>query len=202
MELWVLPGAQLVTAVLTQNGQPLQWLHPSLGGTPRVYTPIDQMADMIQRGRDSDLCSFGKDPDKIVTPYRLRDLTWVELNNPRLAIALEGFLGQLDCHFGPHRWVSAFLQLEWQEPCLFLKNPIPKVPNVFTDGGHLGAAVAIFHPGTPSPEQFLHPCEGSAQYKELMAIALALKNVPACMNLFSDSLYAVNLLPGLVWSHI
>lgn len=35
-----------------------------------------------------------------------------------------------------------------------------------------------------------------------MAIVLALKKVLECMNLFSDSLYAVNLLPDLVWSHI
>ena len=47
-----------------------------------------------------------------------------------------------------------------------------------------------------------HEVEGSAQFKELFAIFMALDFIPEPFNLFSDSLYVVNLLPNLVEAHI
>ena len=137
-----------------------------------------------------------------LSPHRLKDFIWIEIKYPCLAMAMEGFEGQLDCHFSPHQWVLAFPHLKWWGPCLFLKDPIPNAPNIFTDGGQFEAAVIIYHPGLAIPDQFLHPYQGSAQFKEHMGITLALQKVPVPMNLFSDSLYAVNLLPGLAHSYI
>ena len=50
--------------------------------------------------------------------------------------------------------------------------------------------------------EYFGPCEGSAQFKESFAVVMVLTKVPEPMNLFSDSLYVVNLLPGLLNSHI
>ena len=87
-------------------------------------------------------------------------------------------------------------------PQLFLFKPIPNALNVFTDGGKSGAAVVVFRPPQQSQQanqhiqKYFEPCEGSAQFKELFAVVMALTNVPEPINLFSDSLYVVNLLPG------
>ncbi|XP_008584527.1 PREDICTED: LOW QUALITY PROTEIN: olfactory receptor 10A2-like [Galeopterus variegatus] len=53
-----------------------------------------------------------------------------------------------------------------------------------------------------APATHFHPYDGSAQYKELLAILLALQKEPDPINLFTDSLYAANLLPGLPGAHI
>ena len=85
---------------------------------------------------------------------------------------------------------------------------MPDALNAFTDGGKHGAAAVVFQPPQQSqqPDQHIRkyfgPCEGSAQFKELFAVVMVLTKVPEPMNLFSDSLYVVNLLPGLLNSHI
>ena len=85
---------------------------------------------------------------------------------------------------------------------------MPDALSVFTDGGKNGAAAVMFQPPQQSqpPDQHIRkyfgPCEGFAQFKELFAVVMALTKVPEAMNLFSDSLYVVNLLPGLLNSHI
>ena len=85
---------------------------------------------------------------------------------------------------------------------------MPDALNAFTDGGKNGAAAVMFQPPQQSqpPDQHIRkyfgPCEGFAQFKELFAVVMALTKVPEAMNLFSDSLYVVNLLPGLLNSHI
>ena len=74
--------------------------------------------------------------------------------------------------------------------------------NVFTDGGWLRAAVVVYPENNKEPQRYVYACEGSAQFKELMAIALALSKVSKPMNLFSDSLYVGTLLPGLLGFYI
>lgn len=44
--------------------------------------------------------------------------------------------------------------------------------------------------------------EGSAQFKELFVVVMALHMISESFNLFSDSLYVVNLLLNLVEAHI
>ena len=101
------------------------------GGTPRVYTCIDQMADLIQKGRDIAVRCYAREPDKIVIPYRQSDFEWIQRNNRRITLALEGYLGILDCHYGPHKWVTFFGRLDWRAPQLFLFKPIPDALKVF-----------------------------------------------------------------------
>lgn len=45
-------------------------------------------------------------------------------------------------------------------------------------------------------------CEGSAQYKEMMGIYIALQKVLESCNLYLDSSYVVNLLPNLPYVYI
>ena len=165
------------------------------------------MADLIQKGRDIAVWCYAHEPDKIVIPHRLSDFEWIQRNNGRWALALEGYLGILDCHYGPHKWVTFFGRLDWRAPQLFLFKPIPDALNVFTDGGKHGATV-VFQPPQQSqqPDQHIRkyfgPCEGSAQFEELFAVVMVLTKAPEPMNPFPDSLYVVNLLPGLLNSHI
>ena len=67
VQLWVLPSPSLLMAALVQGGKPLQWVHISLGGTPRVYTCIDQMADLIQKGRDMQSDAMRMNPIRLLS---------------------------------------------------------------------------------------------------------------------------------------
>ena len=67
LQLWVLPSPSLLMAALVQGGKPLQWVHISLGGTPRVYTCIDQMADLIQKGRDTQSDAMRMNPIRLLS---------------------------------------------------------------------------------------------------------------------------------------
>ena len=89
------------------------------------------MADLIQKGRDIAVRCYAHEPDKIVIPHRLSDFEWIQRNNGRIALALEGYLGILDCHYGPHKWVTSFGRLDWRVPQLFLFKPIPDALKVF-----------------------------------------------------------------------
>ena len=127
---------------------------------------------------------------------------------PTVAIALEGFSGNIDCHYGPYKWMNSFGKLQWKIPMLFITQADPSFHTAFTDGGKVGASVVIFPPHsdtdrTPTPQKSLiHLVQGSAQFKELYAVVLALSTIKGPLNLFSDSLYVVNLLPNLIDAHI
>ena len=50
--------------------------HTTLGGTPRVYFLVDQITDMIIKIRDTSLQHYGKDPSKLIIPFKIKDLEW------------------------------------------------------------------------------------------------------------------------------
>lgn len=119
----------------------------------------------------------------------------------RLAASLEGYLSTIYCHYGPHKWVSSFNCLDWEDPAVFTNKPLCHAYNVFTDGGREGAVTVVFLPDHVCKTYF-KPCQGLAQNKEVFAVVLALAKVKEPFNLFSDSLYVVNLLPGLAQAYI
>ena len=80
LSLWVLTGQSLATAVITKEGAPLEWIHTSMDGTPRVYSQTDQLADAIIRGRTQVQRHYGIDPHDIILPYRLTDVEWLARN--------------------------------------------------------------------------------------------------------------------------
>lgn len=88
-------------------------------------------------------------------------------------------------------------------PSLFSSKPILHAPHVFTDGGQAGSAYAAFEgqQETPSRQRF-QPCQGSAQYKEMLDVIMVLQEIQGPFNLYSDSLYMVNLLPHVPQAHI
>lgn len=47
LALWLFTRASLFSTVLTQEGEPIEWVHSSVGNTPQA----DHMADAIIRGR-------------------------------------------------------------------------------------------------------------------------------------------------------
>lgn len=120
-------------------------------------------------------------------------------------MAMESFPGIVDCYYGPYKWMSSFSQLVWQPPKMFLTEADSSFPSVFTDGGKRGASMVMFPPGTsecPLAVTLFHEVQRSAQIKELYAVVLALSEIQGPLNLFSDSIYIVNLLPNLVGAHI
>ena len=74
-----------------------------------------------------------------------------------------------------------------------------RIPSIFTNGT---AVIYYFPEDEPLILRFKELPSHSPQYKELYAIYLALKEVKGPLNLFSDSVYAVNLLPWLSRSFI
>ena len=52
-------GETLLTALLAQEGDPVHWIHLSVGGAPQVYSIVDQMADCIVKRQDLSVHLFG-----------------------------------------------------------------------------------------------------------------------------------------------
>ena len=78
----------------------LEWVHTTLGGTPRVYSLVNQILDMIIKVRDTSLQHYGKDLSKLIIPFKIKDLEWAARHCSQLSLTLEGFLGTLDTYFG------------------------------------------------------------------------------------------------------
>lgn len=118
---------------LSQNGNILEWVHLALGTAPRVYSVTDQIADLIQKGRLTAVRHYGIDPDTIVIPYKLADINWLIHHHSRLALALEGYLGELSCHYGQSKWLPSLVRLPLRRPELFSRDPIPRAKYIFTE---------------------------------------------------------------------
>ena len=52
---WILLGKKTMLAAIVQQSQPLEWVHTTLENTPRVYSLVDQRADIIIKIRDMSL---------------------------------------------------------------------------------------------------------------------------------------------------
>lgn len=187
----------VVGAIFQPQGV-IEWLHTPVGGAPRVLTEIDALASMIRQGRDRTLQILGKEPDILVTPFSLTDIQWLMRNHSSFAFSLLNFSGQIDNHYPKDKWISAIPLLPWLPPRLFYRAPIPGAPTAFTDGGCKGAAAIIVQPGDKLPITYFQALpDRSPQFKELFAVYLVLKNENGPLNLYSDSVYTVNLLPWL-----
>ena len=60
-------------AAIVQQSQPLEWVHTTLGDTPREYSIVNQIADMIIIIRDATLQHYRKDPSKLIIPFKIKD---------------------------------------------------------------------------------------------------------------------------------
>ena len=60
-----------------------------------------QIVDCIIKGRDISVSTFGTKPHSLIVPFKVTDFTRLQRNNGRIAIALDGFSGKIDCHYGP-----------------------------------------------------------------------------------------------------
>lgn len=99
--LHIFPGETSCTALLAQEGDPIHWVHLLVGRVPRIYSVTNQMADCIIKDRDVSVGTFGIEPHSLIVPFKIAGFTWLQRNNSRIAIALDGFLGRTDCHYGP-----------------------------------------------------------------------------------------------------
>ena len=61
-------------AAIVQQSQLLEWVHTTLAGTPRVYSLVDQITDMMRKIRNMFFKHYGKDPSKLVIPFKIKDL--------------------------------------------------------------------------------------------------------------------------------
>lgn len=99
--------------------------------------------------------------------------------------------------------MKLYQERHWRIPLVFSSRSLPQAFTVCTDGRKNGAAFVVFPAmGTKTKITKIPPCEGSAQYKEMMAVYIVLQEVPEPCNLYSDSSYVVNLLPLLPYAYI
>lgn len=60
-------------AAIVQQSQPLEWVHTTLGGTPREDSLVNQIADMIIKIRDACFQHCGEDPFKLIIPFKIKN---------------------------------------------------------------------------------------------------------------------------------
>lgn len=121
------------------------------------------------------------------------------LSPPRHPIdpnSLISFSGQIDDHYPKDKFLATILLLRWLPPRLLSGSPIPWVTTAFTDGvrGHREPYTQYIEDIiTLSPIFFSSQINPPPQFKELRAIILVLTNLKEPFNLYSASIYAVNL---------
>lgn len=141
VSLWLFTSAILISAVLVQKGEPIEWIHASLGGAPRVYSQTDQLADTIIRGRSQAQRHFGRVLSLSSSPSGWRMLNGFLEPMPISASPLKDSWDSLIVTMDPPM-DSYSLEAPVELPLLILRLPLLILPepildalHMFTDGG-------------------------------------------------------------------
>lgn len=68
---YIFSRKSLITGLLAQGGEPIHWVHLSVGGAPWIYATLDHLGDCIIKGRELSNRLFGHQPHTLVVPFRL-----------------------------------------------------------------------------------------------------------------------------------
>lgn len=182
------------TGCLWQEG-PLEWLHLPVAQKRVLVSYPDLVALLLYKGRQRAKELFGKEPNSIIVPYTAQQLDMLLINNDQWQICYSNYKGQTLYHLPNH----PLLQFIKTHPVIFHRKfsitPLPPPASlVFTDGSSNGTAAYIIDGkqfSTQYPKQ-------SAQKVELLAvIEVFSKLTEKEFNLYTDSMYIVNLFPHI-----
>lgn len=195
------------TRCLWQEG-PLEWLHLPVAQKRVLVSYPDLVALLLYKGRQRAKELFGKEPNSIIVPYTAQQLDILLMNNDQWQICYSNYKGQTLYHLPNH----PLLQFIKTHPVFCYKKEIrkshpkhfhrkfsitplpPPASLVFTDGSSNGTAAYIIDGkqfSTQYPKQ-------SAQKVELLAVMEVFSKLTEKeFNLYTDSMYIVNLFPHI-----
>lgn len=205
VDLTILDNARQLLGALTQckkkagksDVKILEWLFTSIQPKTTIQQKIENMAELIEKGRTRILHLTGQEPETIYLPIKRRDLEWYLRNSQPLQVSL---LSQAtDIKVEPLkaptlRWIS---NQEWLVLPKRSERPLPNAVTVFTDAGKKSRrAAATWEENGMWKHQLLTAEKGdSLQTLELAAVVWAFGQWSTkALNVISDSMYVTGIV--------
>ena len=181
------------TGVFWQDG-PILWVH--MPASPaRVVTPYyEAILQLLWKAKKVAAQTFGKYPDKIITPYTKDQLVQLQQYHDEWTLFLTSFSGSFDSHYPQHPLMVLFKNHPIIFPRVIRGSPIPSAHAVFTDASPKGNAVVV-----SGGKVWKSPVgDVSAQAAEVTACLIALQLFPGePVNLYTDSVYMAHIFKPL-----
>ncbi|XP_069738427.1 KRAB-A domain-containing protein 2 [Phaenicophaeus curvirostris] len=188
-ELIILPTKLSPTGVLYQDGI-LCWIHGRHGQNVVLKSYPHKVAECVQQGRKLSITYLGKEPVKIILPYKPDQITWLLNMTDDFALSLANFPGEISNKYPLNKLLSFATYHSIVFPKIVKQAPLQDALTVYTDGSSNGRAVLL-----SPPDHFVWILQDvSAQMAELYAVYQALLKYAQPLNIITDSLYIVQAL--------
>ncbi|KAM7069908.1 uncharacterized protein M8220_007313 [Acridotheres tristis] len=200
IELWGLLDTGADNSIVSPDNWPEDW--PSRdtpdvvsGTTKTISTKIEQLANLLQKGRLRVVEITGAEPATIHVPMKKDNLDWYLLNSQDLQSAL---LGASACiHTGSimPRHLQWLKEWDWIARPLRSEQPIQEGITAFTDAGKRSRKAAVtWKEGPQWKHQIVEATsEDSLQTLELLAVVWALEKLQGPLNVVTDSYYVAGV---------
>lgn len=173
----------------------LEWISPQLQQRKTVTTKLENLANLIKKGRLRILEVGGQEPECINLPMEKPALDWYLLNSSLLTEALLSSGAKIQT--GPLfpkalQWIGAW---NWISKPLREDKPIHNAITAFTDAGRKTRKAAVVWKQDQQWHQHLinASSDDTLQTLELLAVVWAVTHLTGPLNVVSDSLYVVGV---------
>ncbi|KAL6092544.1 hypothetical protein STEG23_030497, partial [Scotinomys teguina] len=181
------------TGILGQDEQPLQWIYTRHRFSKNVMPYEQQMAIIIEHGRQRVLTLSGNDVAEITFPLPKDQVEYLLHMSEYLQIALAHFMGQFGYHFPKGKLWDCFSKQQFVINEIISMTPPVNANTIFTDGSKTKCAYWTSHNYWVQQTSL-----GSVQQNELFAIIKVLQDFPEEINIVADLAYAVGVVTNIV----
>lgn len=193
IELYIITTWHYPTAVLGQNEAPLEWIYTKHRFSKSIMPYDEQIALLIQSGRQRAIVLSGKDCGSIILPIPKEQLNYLYQMSEIFQIALVNYTGQIRYNYPKGKLWDFFKMHPFVITDIISTVPLNGV-NIFTDGSRNRSAY-----WTTTKFWQSAVTSQSVQRNELQAVIQVLKDFSnQDINIIADSAYIVGVVRTII----
>nr|UKS89475.1 polyprotein [Bovine retrovirus CH15] len=192
LTLYLINTFMYPTALLGQNEEPCEWLYTRHRFHRSIMSYEQQIAILIQQGRQRCISLSGYDVSTIVLPLTKSQFFFLLQRSEALQIALAQFVGNIEYTLPKGKLWDFFKRHNFVINQIISDIPL-EGPNVFTDGSRQRSAYWAEKKYWSQKQN-----TNSIQKNELLAIIQVLKDFNQDINIIADSAYVVGVVKNII----